>query len=194
MKTRSFAQTFTAFVFALGATATIPALLNNEILLRFKQRCSSYSCSHSRGDIPVIRWLSTYFSANYAPVRRCMDVSNRFQVYYDNGTLNYLTTGQINRQPVLCVARSLGSGCSEVLITLEPRDNPNRVLQELLNVVFELRDSSYQRQIPEVSEQSIDLNKYLNTAPVEKGISQSLNSPEKHRHNPLSLLPTALTL
>jgi len=67
MKTRSFAQTFTAFVFALGATATItqPSAAKNEILLRFKNGVPVTVARTSRGDIPVIR-LSTYFSAtNY---------------------------------------------------------------------------------------------------------------------------------
>lgn len=178
MKTRSFAQTFTAFVFALGATATITqpsAAKTRKFFCGSSNGVPVTVARTSRGDIPVIRWLSTYFSAtNYTPVRRCMDVSNRFQVYYDNGTLNYLTTGQINRQPVLCVARSLGSGCSEVLITLEPRDNPNRVLQELLNVRVRAARLPVTRGRSQVSEQApvyIDLNKYLNTAPVEKGIS-----------------------
>lgn len=87
--------------------------------------------------------------------------------------LNYLTTGRINRQPVVCVAKSLGSGCSEVLITLEPRDNPNLVLQELLNLRVRAASAPITRGGSQVSPAPVyvDLNEYLNTAPVEKGIS-----------------------
>jgi len=78
MKTRSFAQTFTAFVFALGATATITqpsAAKTTKFFCGSSNGVPVTVARTSRGDIPVIRWLSTYFSAtNYAPVRRCMDV------------------------------------------------------------------------------------------------------------------------
>ncbi len=178
MKIRSFAQTFTAFVFALSATATISQPSSAKATTFFcgtSKGAPVTVASTSRGDIPIIRWISNYFSGtNYNPQRRCKEVSNKFQIYYDNGMLNYLTTGRINRQPVVCVAKSLGSGCSEVLLTLEPKDNPNRVLQELLNLRVRAASAPITRGGPQVSEQApvyVDLNEYLNTAPVEKGIS-----------------------
>ncbi|HEY9828901.1 MAG TPA: COP23 domain-containing protein, partial [Stenomitos sp.] len=58
-----------------------------------------------RGSVPVVRWSSGYFgSAGFTPQHRCNLVSAKFQKYYENGTLNYLTTGWVNRQPVVCVA------------------------------------------------------------------------------------------
>ena len=177
MKVRSFAQTFAALVLALSATVTITQPSSAQTTRFFCGTSKGIPVTvarTSRGDVPVIRWISTYFSAtNYTPVRRCKEVSNKFQVYYDNGTLDYLTTGRINRQPVLCVASSFGSGCSEVLITLEPKDNPNGVLQELLDVRIRAAQRPVTRGKPQVSQAPvyIDLNEYLNTAPVEKGIS-----------------------
>ena len=44
-----------------------------------------------RGDVPIIRWVSSYFAkSGYTPRQRCLEVSNRFQDYYQKGTSNTL--------------------------------------------------------------------------------------------------------
>jgi len=90
----------------------------------------------AQGDtVPVILWNSDYFGkAGFDPQTRCELVSQRFQQYYNNGTLNYLTTGRMNRMPVVCVAQKEGGPCSGLLFTLKPESNPSDTLQRLLAV------------------------------------------------------------
>ncbi|MBC6422706.1 MAG: hypothetical protein GDA43_03630 [Hormoscilla sp. SP5CHS1] len=89
----------------------------------------------ARSDVPVIRWESNYFSSSdWTPERRCQEVSARFQEYYTNGTLNFLTTGRMNWQPVVCVAESRGGSCAGLLFTLKPGTNPGQTLRNLMEV------------------------------------------------------------
>lgn len=88
----------------------------------------------SRGNVPVIVWTTTRGDGQYTPQVRCDAVSGRFQKFYTDGTLNFLTTGRQNRQPVICVALQKGGGCHGLLLTLRPQDNPTQKLQDLLNV------------------------------------------------------------
>ncbi len=88
----------------------------------------------SRGDKPIIRWKSNFFiSSGYTPEKRCMEVSERLQTYYQSGLLHHITTGVMNQEPVICVTRTKGGDCSGLLITLEPGDNPEQVLKGLLD-------------------------------------------------------------
>lgn len=121
-----------------------------------------------RGDVTVIRWMSGFFSnAGFTPQRRCIEVSSRFQTYYNDGTLKYLTTGRINNQPVICTAKRLGSSCTDVLFTLEPNDNPNQVLRELMNIRSGATSTPLSRGGASQKQTYINLDAYLNQAPVE---------------------------
>ncbi len=121
----------------------------------------------SRGNLPVIRWTSTAFPPPYTPDERCRIVSQRFQAYHDNGTLNYITTGMMNRQPVVCIARRQGGDCTDLLFTLQPGITPTqarRTLERLLNY----RALSQGGALNQTGERPyIDVEKYLNELPVE---------------------------
>lgn len=85
------------------------------------------------GNVPVIRWVSDHFTGSgYDPQTRCEMVSQRFQDFSDAGTLQYLTTGRMNRQPVVCVSPNDGGACTGLLFTLKPTSNPNQTLQSLM--------------------------------------------------------------
>lgn len=87
------------------------------------------------GPKTVIRWVSGYFSeSGYTPLTRCKEVSERFQTYMNQGLLNYITTGYMNNQPVVCVTSSNGGGCQGLLFTLKSGENASRVLQQLFEV------------------------------------------------------------
>lgn len=86
-----------------------------------------------QGDVPVILWKYTGFRG-YTPQQRCLEVSNRFQRFHENGTLKFLTTGRMNRKNVVCVAESETTPCVGLLFTLRPGVNPNDTLKELLAV------------------------------------------------------------
>ena len=93
------------------------------------------------GALPVIHWVSHYFEGSgYDPLTRCRAVSGRFQRYYEAGILNYITTGIVNRLPVICVSDEMGGPCQGVLLTLKPGENASFVVQRLF-------DLSYGRQV-----------------------------------------------
>ncbi|MCH2050035.1 MAG: COP23 domain-containing protein [Trichodesmium sp. ALOHA_ZT_67] len=88
-----------------------------------------------QGAYPVIRWVSNYFlSAGYSPMTRCRQVSNKFQLFYDDGRLDYITTGIVNRQPVVCISSHKGGPCQGVLFTLKPNQNASKTIQKLFDI------------------------------------------------------------
>lgn len=131
-----------AIAIAIGATAAYAEPSN-------KQK-PTFFCGNQHGvptifartrrvNVPILRPVTRSFnSLGWSPQKRCEEVSARFQRYYENGTFNYITTGTINRQPVVCGTNSIGGSCSTtgLLFTLRPTDDPNLILQEL----FEFRD------------------------------------------------------
>ncbi len=87
------------------------------------------------GNIPLIRWVSHYFEhSGYTPEVRCRDVSQRFNRFYNQGILNYVTTGFVNNQPVVCVATDRGGPCTGVLFTLKSGQSASRTIQQLFDV------------------------------------------------------------
>ncbi len=125
-----------------------------------------------RGKIQLISWKSNFFSnSTWTPQKRCDEVSKRFQKFSDNGTLRYVATGTMNRQSVICVAqkKSSGFGCQTdgLLLTLEPKDNPNTVLQELFDISARVSSGGLSRG------GILDLEAFLNTAPVISTTTES---------------------
>ncbi len=164
----------------IGATMGAIALTTNLSQPSYAQS-STFYCGVSQGvpatiartpngNVTVIRWVSGYFNeAGYDPQRRCDEVTARFQTYKNNGTLNYITTGVINSQPVVCVSSTNGGGCKGLLFTLKRGENASRVVQQIFNIragasgpLNESSDRVY-----------IDVNKLLNSTPAEKDNSPS---------------------
>ena len=88
-----------------------------------------------QASVPVLTWESGYFNnAGYDPNTRCQLVSGRFQYFYNNGQLKYMTTGRMNRMPVVCVTQTKGGGCEGLLFTLKPGVDPTRTLQQLMAI------------------------------------------------------------
>ncbi len=119
------AQTVEAPIFACG-------MLNNVPITLFQS---------DRGKFVMIRWVSQFFSGSgYDPQTRCKLVSERFQTYLNLGALKYLTTGTLNRHPVVCVTDTLGGDCDRnlpyngLLFTLKPTNNPGDTLKQLLSI------------------------------------------------------------
>jgi Circadian oscillating protein COP23 len=123
---------------------------------------------HSKGKTALIRWETKYFR-NYSPQRRCEEVSPRFQQAYENGSLNLITNGRMNNQPVICTARKYGAACDTLLMTLRPEDNSLQVL----NVFKEILDGRQKGPVkhssgtPQIYYQ-INIDEFLRNAPVEK--------------------------
>jgi Circadian oscillating protein COP23 len=120
-----------------------------------------------RGSVPIIRWQSTAFGENYPPAVRCQKVSERFQAYYEDDSLNFLSAAYLNKQPVICAVPYKGAPC-KVLFTLKPGSDPKRTLRQLLSIrdrttTIVLNESF----VPGADSGFVDMNDFLNTAPVE---------------------------
>ncbi len=111
------------------------------------------------GTLPVIHWVSHYFAqSGYDPLVRCRDVSNRFQRFYDVGVLNYVTTGIVNHQPVVCVTDERGGPCQGVLFTLRPDENASHIVQQLFDISYASSGPLFQSG----SRVYLDINEFLN--------------------------------
>ncbi|MBP5975273.1 hypothetical protein HW132_21685 [Brasilonema sp. CT11] len=106
----------------------------------------TFSCSKSNGvpttfvhtqdgkDLPVIRWVSKYFTG-LTPQQRCQQVSRRFQRSYDNGTLKYIKPGMLKGQPVVCAVAEKNAACTDttLLFTLKPGSDPDATARQLFD-------------------------------------------------------------
>ena len=94
------------------------------------------------GNIPIIPWTSDFGSSvGYTPQSRFQKVSANFQKYYEQGVLNYITTGKKNDYDIICVSSQLGGGCLDdasqgLLWTLKPEDNTNEVIPKVFDVGY----------------------------------------------------------
>jgi len=115
----------------------------------------------------IIRWTKTFGAMT--PQERCNQVSPRLQEAYNNGSLNIITNGKMNNQPVICTTRAYEGACDTLLLTLRPTDNSIQALNELKDALSG-RSMGPMRQAgggtPQIFYQ-IDLNEAIRNAPVE---------------------------
>lgn len=123
-----------------------------------------------RGKIAIIRWKYPWFnSQTITPDKRCKEVSSKFQTAYNKQSLSYITNSTVNGQNVICTAKQLDAPCDITLLTLRPSDDSLEILDQLKENVRgrgtrPIEHSSKQRPVY----YKIDINKFLQTAPVEK--------------------------
>lgn len=89
--------------------------------------------------IPLISWKSTAFSnSGWIPVRRCLEVSKRFNDLYKRNSLNYIANAYFAGQPAICGFQDLKrSSCTSenLLFTLANNSDADRVLEELDGII-----------------------------------------------------------
>jgi hypothetical protein len=127
-----------------------------------------------RGRIKLINWANE-FSPDWTPQKRCSAVSQRFQNFLDQGNLKFIRTGNVHRLPVLCVADAQGGTCPEnnVLLTLKPGTDPEGVLIQLVDFRRSVSGQTLTLSADDPGFYSggefyVDMNKFLDTVPVEK--------------------------
>lgn len=83
--------------------------------------------------IIIIGWKSEYFP-RWNPEKRCQTATTKFQTAYNEGRLNYLTTGENNNYPIICAVTKEGEQCDgkNQLFTIKHHDNPQLVLTQLV--------------------------------------------------------------
>jgi hypothetical protein len=165
MKPHLFVQMVTASAIALGAISAISQPQPSSA----QTTTDTYFCGISNGGVPttfarsvtgkrlpLIRWFST-MGSEYTPNRRCQEVSGRFQEAYEKGLLNYMTTGIMRGQQVVCASSRYGGSCSHLLFTLKPSQNASDAIQALVDIGAQARGPMIQSEdaSPEIY---IDMN------------------------------------
>ncbi len=84
--------------------------------------------------VPLIYWISDYFPG-VTPQQRCQQVSYRFQRSFDNGTLRYIKTGILNKEPVVCGTAEKNATCTNknFLFTLKRGSDPDATARQLFD-------------------------------------------------------------
>ncbi|MFB8795432.1 MAG: COP23 domain-containing protein [Microcoleus sp.] len=195
MKLQSLISLITGSAIAL-ATTIVPSSPTPA------QTASSFICGQSGGqpatilqrpeggNVTVIKWVSNSFSeSGFDAERRCELVSGRFQQYHKAGMLKYLTTGVINRQPVVCVSQTKGGDCASdlpnngLLFTIKPGSDARDTLKRLVNLRERASANSLNENAPsrrvyvEMNDRLyIDMGEYLQTQPAESASPQPVES------------------
>jgi hypothetical protein len=84
----------------------------------------------------IIAWESDSFpNTQWTPRKRCEEISKKFQEFYNQGQLGYMTHGRIRGSGVIC-APKFGETCNSKnqLFTVKPGSDPEKVLAELIEV------------------------------------------------------------
>ncbi len=119
---------------------------------------------------PLIYWDSPYFPG-LTPLERCQQVSYRFQRSYDNGTLRYIKTGILNRQPVVCATAERNAPCTNnnFLFTLKPGSDPDATARQLFDRRALAAGNATNQSGGEASNDpvSIDIEAFLYFAPSQ---------------------------
>ena len=144
---------------------------------------STNAVKRDGSQVPVIRWTSTTFeSSGWSAERRCKEVSTRFNTYLQQGRLAYITTGRINRLPVICTATKKGGPCDGLLYTLKPGQNATSTLKNLLEIRVKARGPLNET----TSRLYVSLDELMNTAQAN---NNSVDLPKAPAAAPQSTSP-----
>ena len=90
-----------------------------------------------QGHITVIGWKSEYFSKSISIENRCAQITQKFQTFYNQNQLNYLTVATTNGYPIVCGLKTQQDKCDKTtqLFTLKPNDTPNLILTQLIDLL-----------------------------------------------------------
>ena len=124
-----------ALVANLGTMPVASANSNNYVCAQLQGQWLTWSSNPKGTMTPLIRWQDETIQG-WSPRQRCITVSNRFKGLSDNGNLNALVGGVVNRSPVICGVRALGNKCNDynVLVTLPQGTNPDTAIRQLLDI------------------------------------------------------------
>jgi hypothetical protein len=150
-----------------------------------------------RGTISLIVWQSGFFSTSgWTPERRCQEVSKRFQQHENTGELRYISTGTLNGYNIICVAEKIESSTGSpsylcqnhgIILTLENKDDPNKVMRELFNLTARTSEGPITRGSRPTTA-AIDLEDFLQKAETVEEISAA--SEDKTTANSQNPPPT----
>ncbi len=151
-------------------TVNSSTLLANNALAKDEFRCElgdnnfyrTIAYTKQGRTIGLITWKGiTNQGSGYSPEQRCRILAYRFQRFSDAGQLRYVSTGIMNRQAVICISSS-GGVCQRngLLLTLDPKDDPEQALKELFDVGSRVDGEDFVR-----GANTIDITKLLYGTP-----------------------------
>ena len=171
---------------AVGTTATLgqPSQAQSDkfICSVNKNNIPTTYANTPEGPKPVMRWESTYFPPPYTPMRRCQEVTERYNKFYAQGILEYITSGWVNSLPVICAGQTCNT--DTVLLTLKPNQEPDRALQQIL--ANRNGASGPTVQSSGSGSITISLKSYLDRTPVEEAGSPA------NVGNPVNTAPSSV--
>jgi Circadian oscillating protein COP23 len=141
MRNAFFQKLIATVLLAVGTATTLtpPSRAQNNSGVRFYcgtsngERATIVKTA-TQGEVPLIIWAYPGFGSEFTPEKRCQIVSQRFQSYYEEGTLDYVTAERIRGYDTVCVARSQGGRCEgRILFTLPPGRNANDAIEQIFN-------------------------------------------------------------
>jgi hypothetical protein len=95
----------------------------------------------ARGKVVMIRWVTTLADGEYTPLKRCSEVSDRFQRFSQKGQLRFVTSGRVrlpngSASNIICVAAANNGECLKdgLLFTLKPGSEPRKVLATMFRL------------------------------------------------------------
>lgn len=189
---------------AIGILASLsPAIAETEYYIADEQVKSStqYRCMDregfpatvaytSRGAIELIRWQNDYFSASsYTPIRRCQEVSTRFQQHSDANNLRFISTGKINNYNAICISEKTGDCKPDgLLITLQADDDPDDVLRNLFSLSARRANGGITRANGRKIKETIDLEQFLSDSPTLENAETPVDDGKEVIENPFDNL------
>ncbi len=99
---------------------------------KFEDGSHKTTTSYKGNERDFLTWNSSYFvGSGYSDSERCLQVTGRLNTLLGNGK-RYLTYGTINNLPVICTSDVEGGECSDLVYTLKSYQDPETVLNEIL--------------------------------------------------------------
>lgn len=87
-------------------------------------------------NVEIIVWKSNYIP-QWDAQTRCETVSPKFQTFYEDGRLEYLTTGENQGYDIICAAVEEGQPCKaeDQLFQVKANNDPDAVLTGLTGII-----------------------------------------------------------
>jgi hypothetical protein len=125
--------------------------------------------SQRQTNVGIIAWKSNYIP-KWNAQKRCETVSPKFQAFYEDGRLNYLTTGENNGYDIICAAVETGQSCKaeDQLFQVKASNDPEAVLKGLTGII----EGTSSKPIYQSSGDKtyVSMEELLNNAPgIEEG-------------------------
>ncbi|BAY42197.1 hypothetical protein NIES2111_65930 (plasmid) [Nostoc sp. NIES-2111] len=120
-----------------------------------------------KGHVYFIGWKSEYFNkGGWTPAQRCQKVSQKFQEFYYQGRLNYLSSGKHQGYPIICGVANQGETCNgnNQLFTVKTGSKAQEVIERLMDIA---EGKSAEPLLQNSGEQLyISVQSFLNKSPL----------------------------